>query len=210
MKARLLIRNNTPPGHCMTNLDVKYGVYAGALPPRAIRMKSGGWGGSTEGMVDGSQPQPWHCLPFVEASTYGLELVYPYETECQVVNDTDGIRFEFDYSNEPGGILSGGEFIFFNSDGPPDFYLFNTRIDVRAPAGHVIRTEPHPRFFTDRTQTVPAARNRARSVRVVSAKAVRGFQDARCRYAAHLSKRRALRADYFCSATSNVRGASVR
>jgi tetratricopeptide (TPR) repeat protein len=74
-----------------------------------------------------------------------------------VVNDGDGVRFEFDYAHEPGGILSGGEFIFFNSSGPPDFYLFNTRIDVQSPGGHVIRTEPHPRFFTDRTQTVPAA-----------------------------------------------------
>jgi hypothetical protein len=141
----------------MPPLDIKYGLYAGAQPPRPIRMRVGGWSGADEGMVDGSQPQPWHCLPFVEASTYGLELVYPYETECQVVSDEQGVRFEFDYSSEPGGILSGGEFIFFNSAGPPEFYLFNTRIDLQAPAGHVVRTEPHPRYFTDRTRTFPLA-----------------------------------------------------
>jgi tetratricopeptide (TPR) repeat protein len=120
-------------------------------------MTAGGWAGETEGMKDGSQPQPWHCLPFIEGATYGLELVYPYETECRVVHDAAGVRFDFDYAGEPGGVLSGGEFIFFNAPGKPQFYLFNTRIDIQAPPGHVLRTEPHPRFFTDPTGTAPLA-----------------------------------------------------
>ena len=120
-------------------------------------MKAGGWGGSAEGMVEGSQPQPWHCLPFVEASTYGLELVYQHETECHVVNDGGAVRIDWDPTKEPGRKLTGGEFLFFSSAGAPEYYLFNPRLDLQAPPGHVLRTEPHPRFFTDPTRTAPMA-----------------------------------------------------
>jgi Flp pilus assembly protein TadD len=138
-------------------LDVKYAAYGKAVPPRPIRVRAGTWAGSAQAMADGSQPQPWHCLPFVEGSVYGLELVYPFGTECHVVNDGGAVRFDFDHAREPGGGLTGGEFITFNPKDRPKFYLFNTRLDVQAPPGHVVRTEPHPRFFTDDTGTVPVA-----------------------------------------------------
>ena len=114
-------------------LTVKFATYANALPPQRIRLEKPGWAGDERKMVDGSEPQPWHCLPFVEAATYGLELVYPYETECHVVNDGGKVRFEFDYANEPGGILTGGEFITFFPKPPEKFYLFNARVDLVAP-----------------------------------------------------------------------------
>src|SRR5205823_904403 len=88
---------------------------------------------------------------------YGLELVYPYETECQVVNYDGTIRFEFDYAKEPGGGLTGGEFMLFAPKRTSKYYLFNTRLDLQPPPGHVLRTEPHPRFFTDDTGTAPLA-----------------------------------------------------
>lgn len=143
----------------MEKLTIKYSTYARALPPERIKLEKPGWAGSPDlRMVDGSEPQPWHCLPFAEAATYGLELVYPYETECQVVNDggTD-LRFEFDYTKEPGGILTGGEFISFFPKPPAKFYIFNTRVDIAAPPGYVLRTEPHPRAFADETGTAPLA-----------------------------------------------------
>src|SRR5262249_12114480 len=37
------------------------------------------------------------------------------------------------------------------------YYLFNTRLDVQTPPGYVLRTEPHPRYFTDDSGTVPLA-----------------------------------------------------
>ena len=138
-------------------LTVKFATYSNALPPQRIRLEKPGWAGDEQKMVDGSEPQPWHCLPFVEAATYGLELVYPYETECHVVNDGGKVRFEFDYAREPGGILTGGEFITFFPKPPEKFYLFNARVDLVAPPGHVLRTEPHPRAFTDETGTAPLA-----------------------------------------------------
>src|SRR3954451_12349222 len=141
----------------MDKLTIKYATYANALPPRRVKLEKPGWAGDLRKMEDGSEPQPWHCLPFVEAATYGLELLYPYETECVVVNDNGDVRFEFDYEKEPGGILTGVEFITFFPKPPAKFYLFNTRIDLQAPPGHVLRTEPHPRAFSDETGTAPLA-----------------------------------------------------
>ena len=54
----------------MGPLNYKYSLYGKALPPRPIRVKNPGWGGEPQKMVDGSEPQPWHCLPFVEGSTW--------------------------------------------------------------------------------------------------------------------------------------------
>ena len=141
----------------MNALDIKYATYANALPPRPIRMKVGGWAGTPDGMVDGSEPQPWHCQPFVEGSVYGLELIYPFETPCDVVNNGGAVHFEWDYLKEPGGILTGGEFLTATPKDRPATYLFNTRLDIQAPPGYVIRSEPHPRYFTDTTGTVPLA-----------------------------------------------------
>src|SRR5262249_3844267 len=92
-----------------------------------------------------------------EGCTYGLELVYPFETECQVVNDNGDVRFEWDFAREPGGVLTGGEFMHFAPRRATKYYLFNTRVDIQAPPGHVLRTEPHPRSFTDDIGTVPLA-----------------------------------------------------
>jgi Flp pilus assembly protein TadD len=140
----------------MDKLQIKYRIVGKAVPPRPIRMNVGGWGGTAEMKVNGSEPQPWHCPPFVEASTYGLELVYPYETECHVINDNGNIRFDWDFAKEPGVKLQGDEFgVFFPR--PGKFYLFGSSLDMQAPPGYVIRTLPHPRMFTDDTGTVPVA-----------------------------------------------------
>jgi tetratricopeptide (TPR) repeat protein len=141
----------------MDKLRIKFSTYQKALPPQPIRMKTEGWGGAAQKMVDGSVPQPWHCLPFVEGSTYGLELVYPYETECRVVNDGGDVRFDFDFASEPGGGLTGGEFMKFAPEAATKYYLFNARMDLQPPPGYVLRTEPHPRYFTDDAGIVPLA-----------------------------------------------------
>ncbi len=93
--------------------------------------------------------------PFVQASSYGLELLYPYDAECRVVGTGGTIKFDWDYSREPG--VTGGEFRAFSPVEASKFYLINTRLDLEPPPGYVIRTEPHPRYFTDDTGTVPLA-----------------------------------------------------
>ena len=141
----------------MDKFKIKFAASSKALPPQPIRIKTPGWGGSAEKMETGSQPQPWHCLPFVEAATYGLELLYQYDNECHVVNEGGKVRFEWDFASEGGADVTGAEFLTFSPKDAPKHYLFNTRLDVLPPPGHVVRTEPHPRFFTDATGTVPPA-----------------------------------------------------
>jgi tetratricopeptide (TPR) repeat protein len=141
----------------MADLVIKYSATGKVIAPQPIRLKIGDWAGPPEKMVDGSEPQPWHCLPFLEGSTYGLELVYQYETECQVVGADGTIRFDWDFAREPGQVVSGGEFVPFAPREASKYYLFNTGLDIQPPPGHVTRTEPHPRYFTDDSGTVPLA-----------------------------------------------------
>jgi len=141
----------------MDNLQIKYALYANALPPRAIRPEIGGWSGTAEKMVDGSNPQPWHCLPYIEGNTCGLELLYQFETPCDVVNDNGVVRFEWDFAKEPERVLTGFEFLLFSPTRAAKYYLFNSRIDLQPPPGYALRIEPHPRFFTAETDTFPLA-----------------------------------------------------
>jgi Flp pilus assembly protein TadD len=141
----------------MDKLELKFTTFDKSTAPQPIRMKIPGWSGSGEKMEDGSEPQPWHCLPFTEGATYGLELLYPYETECHVVNEDGKVRFDWDFAREPRSKLTGGEFVTFFPKEASKFYLFNTGVDLEPPPGYVVRTEPHPRFFTDRTGTAPIA-----------------------------------------------------
>ena len=141
----------------MHKLTVKYHTHSKALPPQPIRIKMPGWGGSNVKMEDGGMAQPWHCLPFAEGSIHGLELLYPFDADCRVVNDQAGVRFLGDLSGEAGDAMPGGGFSVLESESSPRCYLFNTGLDVQAPAGHVVRTEPHPRFFTEDAGTAPLA-----------------------------------------------------
>src|SRR5437764_12377537 len=140
------------------NVTVKYSTYFKELPPQPIRLANVNWAGSIQKkMEDGSEVQPWHCLPFTEGSTHGLELVYPYQTECHVVGAGGTIHFEWDFANEPGGGLFGGEFKAFSPANASQYYSFGTWLYIDPPTGYVLRTEPHPRYFTDDTGTVPLA-----------------------------------------------------
>jgi hypothetical protein len=141
-----------------TNFAVKYSTMFNHLPPQPIRLAGAPWAGSLDKkMEEGSEVQPWHCLPFVEGSTYGLELIYPYETECHVIGTGGTIQFDWDFAKEPNNAAFGAEFKAFAPEDASRYYSFHTWVYMVAPPGHVLRTEPHPRFFTDDTGTVPLA-----------------------------------------------------
>jgi hypothetical protein len=124
-----------------------------APPPRRIRLEIPGWAGGTSPRRDGSAAQPWHCQPFVEGSTYGLELVYPYHSECVVRNEDGALRIEGGLAAEmeaaglphPFGVFAAGH------------YGMATALDLLPPPGYALRLGPHPRFFTDSTGQVPLA-----------------------------------------------------
>ena len=134
-------------------LELRYRTGYGAPPPRRIRLEIPGWAGPSGAHGDGAPAQPWHCRPFVEGATYGMELLYPYRSECRVVNDGGAIRFEGGLAAEmeaaglphPFGVFAAAH------------YGMATALDLLPPPGYALRLGPHPRFFTDDTGTVPLA-----------------------------------------------------
>lgn len=135
-------------------MEIKYRLWAKGIPPKPIKLEIPGWAGSHNKHETGHSSQPWHCVPFIDASCYGLELLYPFDTEC-IVNNKDGnITFEGDFTNEC---------IWSEKPSPPftrfsaNHFGFTSSLDLLIPEDHVIRVEPHPRFFTDMTGTCPIA-----------------------------------------------------
>lgn len=136
----------------MEELQVKYRTWYKGIKPKPIKLEIPGWAGIQNDHSNGDMPQPWHCLPFVEGSTYAFELIYPFDTECVVTRGLDSINFSGDFSQE----------CVWNS-GPPmssfatGHYGMTSSLDLMPPEGYVTRIEPHPRFFTDETGTCPIA-----------------------------------------------------
>jgi len=138
----------------MDKITLKYRTWYKGIVPRKIKLKIGedGWAGDSHDYRSGAKPQPWHCLPFVEGSTYGLELIYPFETECKVFNNNGKVEFQGDFEKErPNMEVKWPPFLAF----APSHYGFTSSLDLNVPEGYVVRLEPHPKYFTDMSYTTP-------------------------------------------------------
>jgi len=134
---------------------VLYRTYGTSISPRKIKIEIPGFAGESNDHTNGSKAQPFHCLPFVDGSTYGLELIYHFETTTIVKNIGGKIIFDGDWSKEklnvkystipPFGLFAEGH------------YGFTSSLDIQPPPGHIIRVEPHPSFYTDPTWSTPCA-----------------------------------------------------
>lgn len=139
----------------MRKTEIKYRTWFKGIPPRPIKLEIPGWAGDSHGHSDGDRPQPWHCPPFVDGATYGLELLYPFDSECHVKVVDGQIKFEGDFAEE-NRLVNGVQFPPFMSFAPGHFG-FTSSLDLKVPPGHILRLEAHPRFYTDTTYTVPLA-----------------------------------------------------
>ena len=138
-------------------LVIEYCLLGKAQAPRPMRLQVPGWAGlPDQKMENGHEPQPWHCRPFVDAATSGFELIYQYDTECQVLNEGGTLRIIWDPRAELGGGPIPTDFGIFDTR-PHRYYVFRTSVDMKCPPGYVMQTQPHPRFYTDMTGTVPLA-----------------------------------------------------
>ncbi len=145
-------------------MEVKYRSWHKGVAPSPIKLEIPGWAGDNKQHENGCEPQPWHCPPFVDASTYGYELIYPFDNDCFVKKINGKIIFEGDFSSEDWDIDECGR---PTSDQqskrktPPmmsfskNHYGMTSALDLEPPEGHITRTEPHPRFYTDESGTVP-------------------------------------------------------
>jgi hypothetical protein len=124
-----------------------------ALKPRRTKLEIPGWAGDREPRADGSREQVWHCMPFSEGAQYGIELFYPYANELRVHTKEGRLVLEGDFGPDPETGVQWPPFRNFGDQ----FYTYQILLDVDPGEGFAIRTEPHPRFYSDQTDTVPIA-----------------------------------------------------
>ena len=132
---------------------VKYRLNDPRLAPRRTKLEIPGWAGKREPRADGSREQVWHCVPFSEGAQYGIELFYPYDNELHVSTKDGRLILEGDWGPPPDGGVQWPPFRNFGDT----FYTYQILLDLKVEKGMAIRTEPHPRFYTDTTDTVPIA-----------------------------------------------------
>jgi len=133
---------------------VKYRSYTPGLNPRRTRLESPGWAGDRQPRQNGSMEQAWHCLPFSEGARYGLEIFYPHPNPLTVETRNGRIALSGDFGPRPE--RHGGEWPPFRAFGDL-YYTYQVSLDLKVEEGFAIRTEPHPRFYTDPTHTTPVA-----------------------------------------------------
>jgi hypothetical protein len=133
--------------------QVKFRLHNHRLAPRRTKLDIPGWAGEREPRVDGSQEYAWHCVPFSESARYGIEIFYPFDNELRVTTKDGRFTMEGDFGPPPSSDLSWPPFRNFGDK----FYTFQILLDLKVKKGMAIRTEPHPRFYTDPTETTPIA-----------------------------------------------------
>jgi hypothetical protein len=132
---------------------VKYRLCHPGLRPRRTKLEVPGWGGSSEPRANGSHEHPWHCMPFAEGAHYGIELFYPFENELRVSTREGKLILDGDFGPDPETGLQWPPFRTFGET----YYTYQILLDLKVEDGWAIRTEPHPRFYTDPTDSTPIA-----------------------------------------------------
>ena len=133
--------------------EVKFRLVDPGLRPRRTKLEMPGWAGKPAPRTDGSNEYAWHCAPFTEGAQYGIEIFYPYENELHVSTKNGVLHFDGDFGEAPDDDLQWPPFRKFGSD----YYTYQLLLDLKVGKDWAVRTEPHPRFYTDTTGTVPIA-----------------------------------------------------
>ncbi len=132
---------------------IKYRTSGENLRLRRTKLEIPGWAGKPEPRADGSHEYAWHCVPFSEAAQYGVEAFYPHQNELRVSAKGGRLEFEGDFGPDPN---DGRQWPPFRTFGD-EFYTYQVLLDLKVEPGLAIKVEPHPRFYTDTTGTVPIA-----------------------------------------------------
>jgi hypothetical protein len=133
--------------------EIKFRHVNPGLRPRKTKLEMPGWAGEPAPRADGSHEYAWHCAPFTEGAQYGIEIFYPYENELHVSRIDGVLQFDGDFGPCPDDDLQWPPFRTFGRD----YYTHQLLLDLKVGENWAVRTEPHPRFYTDMTGTVPIA-----------------------------------------------------
>jgi len=134
-------------------ITVKYRLFEPRLMPRRTRIEVPGWAGKREPRQDGSHEYGWHCMPFVEGAQYGIELFYPYDNELRVTKRGGQVVLEGDFGPAPETGVNWPPFRSFGEG----YYTYQLLLDLKLTDDMAVRTEPHPRYYTDPNDDVPLA-----------------------------------------------------
>jgi hypothetical protein len=130
---------------------LKYRLHGHRPPPQPIKLAVPGWAGAPQPRADGNHEQPWHCVPFSESAHYGVEVLYPFDAELRVTKSRGRVRLNADWGEPVDEDMMWPPFRPFGKD----YYSYQISLDLAVPPGWAIRVEPHPRYFTDATNTTP-------------------------------------------------------
>jgi hypothetical protein len=133
--------------------EIKFRLVNPGLRPRRTKLEMPGWAGLPQPRADGSHEYAWHCMPFTEGAQYGIEIFYPYDNELHVTNRNGHLTFDGDFGPLPDSDLQWPPFRSFGRE----YYTYQLLLDLKVGQQWAVRTEPHPRFYTDTTDTVPIA-----------------------------------------------------
>ncbi|HEX4556480.1 MAG TPA: hypothetical protein VH249_20995 [Xanthobacteraceae bacterium] len=132
---------------------IRYRTFQPGLRLRRTKLEMPGWAGKPEPRRNGSHEHVWHCIPFSEGAQYGIELFYPYDNELRVSTRDGKLVLDGDFGPAPDDGLDWPPFRTFGEK----YYTYQVLLDLKVEEGLAIRTEPHPRFYTDSTDSVPIA-----------------------------------------------------
>jgi len=132
---------------------VKYRLIDPRLSPRRTKLEMPGWAGKPEPRRDGSHEYAWHCMPFTEGAQYGIEIFYPYDNELRVSRRGNEIVLDGDFGPDPQNGLQWPPFRSFGES----YYTYQLLLDLKVADEMAVRTEPHPRFYTDENDECPLA-----------------------------------------------------
>jgi hypothetical protein len=133
--------------------EVKVRLVNPALAPRRTKLEMPGWAGQPKPRTDESHEYAWHCAPFTEGAQYGIEIFYPYKNELRVSKRDGEWIFDGEFGPEPESDLQWPPFRGFGDE----YCTYQLLLDLKVGKEWAVRTEPHPRFYTDTTGTVPVA-----------------------------------------------------
>lgn len=132
---------------------VKYRLFEPRLAPRRTKMEVPGWSGQPEPRRDGSHEYAWHCMPFVEAAQYGIELFYPFDVELRVTKRNGHVVLEADWGPDPEIGINWPPFRSFGEN----YYTYQLLLDVKVTDDMAVLAQPHSRYYTAENDDVPLA-----------------------------------------------------
>lgn len=128
-------------------MNLKYRTIFENFELQKVKLQIDDWAGSNNKNEKDIKVQPFMCKPFVDAATYGFEILYPYETSCEV-EFLDGklkITAEQDWQKDQDIIKKIGNIPIGQIS--ENHFGINTGLDIKVTSKNVLRIESHPAFY---------------------------------------------------------------